>query len=89
MCGTYARHSAAYAAPNLTPVAAESKIKTADLFNCAPMLATDVAHHARVPHAFLSANAGCNALWGEKFGYRSCFGRDILTDSESWIICAP
>jgi hypothetical protein len=73
----------------LTPVAAESKIKTADLFNCAPMQATDVAHHARVPHAFLSANNDSNALWGEKFGYRSCFGLDIFKLTESWIICAP
>ena len=87
VCGTYARHSAAYAAPNLTPVAAESKIKTAGLFNCAPMLATDVGHHARVPHAFLSANYDSSALCGVKFGCSSCFGRDILT--ESWIICAP
>jgi len=51
------------------------------------LLATDVGHHARVPHAFLSANTDCSALYGVKFGYSSCFGLDILT--ESWIICAP
>ena len=87
MCGIYARRSAVYAAPNLTPVTVKSKIKTAGLFNCAPLLATDVGHHTRVPHAFLSAYTDSSALCGVKFGYSSCFGLDILT--ESWIICAP
>ena len=76
-----------YAAPDLTPVTAESKIKTAGRAYHAPLLATDVGHHTRVPHAFLSANNDSNALCGVKFGYSSCFGLDILT--ESWIICAP
>ena len=87
MCGTYARRSAVYAALNLTPVTVKSKINTAGLFNCAPLLTTDVGHHARVPHEFLSANTDSSALCGEKFGCCSCFGLDILT--ESWIICAP